>query len=154
MDKETPNVQPGPEAQSGNMGEPSLASLAERAQGLVKQMEALIQSGGDPNEIKELRKQWNAVRLRMINRVLSRDDEQDYIRVIELGREAMDMVMRIAAALDRPDLTFPELLSLQKLFSVCNGLASECLEDEKLWLEPKPQRSKRRQRAGGQVADQ
>ncbi len=143
MNTENHGPQPSPEPQPGNTGEQARpSSPIEHLQALCKEAKALIESGGDPARMKELTSELESEQVRVLEHLFSQDDKTGLIRTVELRRESMDMLGRIIAAYDRPDLTLRELLWIQKWFSRYQDLFLKLIELEKEFLEPKPRARK------------
>lgn len=147
MNTDHDSARPNPELQPSNPdGKAPPVSPEERRQALQKEIQALAESGSDPARLRKLISEWKKGRVQVINQLLDREDEGDIALIIEWRSRAMDMDEQLAAALDRPDVTFPEMQQIAKMHRLNRRLFRNCLLTEKRFLEPKTRPGQRGKR--------
>jgi hypothetical protein len=109
---------------------------------IAAEINALSESGEDMARLWHLRNEFDAEQLRQINEVLEMERKQHLPRLLEAEQTCAEIMRPFDQAINRTDLTFPEMLFLVKLHRKNTAQLLESLNDQKKQLEQKLQRNR------------
>jgi len=105
-------TKPSSTTQPAQPGATSQPSGSDRLRALAQEIFALLDSGAEPWKLRQKRRELDAERVRQIDRVLAEQWDPVWRRLLEEEQSCFERMQFYAEAMNRPDLTMPEMIFL------------------------------------------